>query len=210
VRGATPGCPSTSAWDLVRLGRRDRPPALGTNFRYGDVTASEQLMLELINFARLDPAGEAQRLGIDLNAGLRPGPSPPIPSSRWPSTICSLRRRAIIPSGQIDTTSSPYRGRGSSPGDRMAAAGYAFTGLWGWGENIAWRGVAPGPIDPAAAISLQHDSLFLSPGHRTNLLNEGMREIGVGQSVGSFIRTARTGRLPSSRRILRFLDLSCS
>ncbi len=33
-------------------------------------TAQEQLMLELINRARLDPAAEAARQGIALNSGL--------------------------------------------------------------------------------------------------------------------------------------------
>ena len=36
-------------------------------------TAHEQLMLELINRARLDPAGEAARYGIALNEGLASG-----------------------------------------------------------------------------------------------------------------------------------------
>ena len=154
-----------------------------------DVTASEQLMLELINLARLDPACEAQRLGIDLNAGLPAGSitaNPKQPLAFNDLLVTAARHHSVW---QIDNDIFSHIGvGGSSPGDRMAAAGYAFTGLWGWGENIAWRGVAPGPIDPAAAIAVQHDSLFLSPGHRTNLLNDGMREIGVGQAIGSFIR----------------------
>ena len=36
-------------------------------------TDQEQLFLELINRARLDPAGEAVRYGIDLNKGLAAG-----------------------------------------------------------------------------------------------------------------------------------------
>ena len=36
-------------------------------------TAQEQLMLELINRARMDPAGEAARQGISLNQGLAAG-----------------------------------------------------------------------------------------------------------------------------------------
>lgn len=38
-----------------------------------DPTAREQLILELINRARMDPLGEARRYNIDLNEGLRPG-----------------------------------------------------------------------------------------------------------------------------------------
>ena len=36
-------------------------------------TALDQYLIELINRARLDPAGEAARLGIDLNQGLSQG-----------------------------------------------------------------------------------------------------------------------------------------
>ena len=36
-------------------------------------SAQEQLMLELINRARMNPAAEAARQGIDLNQGLAPG-----------------------------------------------------------------------------------------------------------------------------------------
>ena len=38
-----------------------------------EMTAQEQLILELINRARMNPLGEAQRFGIDLNAGLAAG-----------------------------------------------------------------------------------------------------------------------------------------
>ena len=37
------------------------------------MTAADQYILELVNRARLDPAGEAARLGIDLNEGLAAG-----------------------------------------------------------------------------------------------------------------------------------------
>ncbi len=37
------------------------------------LTVYEQLLLELVNRARLDPAGEAARYGIALNNGLAAG-----------------------------------------------------------------------------------------------------------------------------------------
>jgi serralysin len=37
---------------------------------------------------------------------------------------------------------------GSSAGERMAAAGYDFTGSWTWGENLAWYGTT-GTVDLA-------------------------------------------------------------
>ena len=37
------------------------------------LSASEQLLIEMINRARLDPEGEAALFGIDLNQGLSTG-----------------------------------------------------------------------------------------------------------------------------------------
>jgi len=37
------------------------------------LATNEQLFLELVNAARLDPLGEAARQGIGLDAGLAPG-----------------------------------------------------------------------------------------------------------------------------------------
>lgn len=158
-----------------------------------NVTAGEQLMLELINLARLDPGGEAHRLGIDLNEGLAAGTltaDAKQPLAFDDRLVAAARSHSLW---QIDNDVFSHTGvAGSSPGDRMTAAGYVFEGLWGWGENISWYGVMPGPVDAAAAIAVQHDGLFLSPGHRTNLLDDRMREIGVGQGIGSFTQDGKT------------------
>src|SRR5438552_15691489 len=45
-------------------------PVTAQLYSHGDPTAEEQLMLELVNRARANPAAEAARLGIDLNEGL--------------------------------------------------------------------------------------------------------------------------------------------
>ena len=37
------------------------------------LSAAEQLLIEMINRMRLDPEGEAERFGIDLNEGLAAG-----------------------------------------------------------------------------------------------------------------------------------------
>ena len=59
---------------------------------------------------------------------------------------------------------------GSDPGTRMRDAGYVFSGSWSWGENIAWSGTT-GTLNPNAAAVQHHQNLFLSAGHRTNILN---------------------------------------
>jgi Ca2+-binding RTX toxin-like protein len=158
-----------------------------------NVTANEQLMLELINLARLDPLAEAQRLGIDLNEGLAPGTitgDAKQPLAFNNQLVTAARNHSVW---QIDTDVFSHTGAGGSdPGDRMTAAGYVFEGSWGWGENISWRGAIPGPVDAAEAIIVQHDGLFLSAGHRKNILTDYVREAGIGQAVGPFIQDGKT------------------
>jgi serralysin len=66
----------------------------------------------------------------------------------------------------------------SSPGDRMAAAGY---GAQGWGENIAY---VSGDLTEAAVHQL-HQNLMNSPGHRQNIERGSFEEIGIGLEQGT-------------------------
>jgi len=150
------------------------------------MTDAEQLMLELINRARLDPATEAARYGIDLNKDLTPG------------RISSAAKQPLAPNDLLRSASRDHSDwmlaqdvfshtgeGGSSPGQRMTAAGYSFTGSWTWGENISWQGTT-GTIGLAQFIKSQHQGLFLSAGHRVNTLNDNFRELGVGSVAGVF------------------------
>lgn len=149
-------------------------------------TAYEQLLLELINRARLDPAGEAARLGISLNAGLAAG------------TISSAAKAALAPNGDlvaaarghsqhmIDVDKFAHANIGDgTPTSRIQAAGYALTGNWRSGENIAWIGTTGTPSAIAYTMEIA-DNLFLSAGHRVNTLNEYFREVGTGVVRGAF------------------------
>jgi Ca2+-binding RTX toxin-like protein len=149
-------------------------------------TAVEQLMLELVNRARLDPLGEAARLGIGLNDGLAP------------NTLNGKPMQVLAPDSALNDAASAHSlwmlatdtfshtgSGGSSAGDRMTAAGYRFTGSWTWGENIAWQGTT-GTVNAATYIVSEHESLFRSPGHRTNILNGTFSEIGVGAETGTY------------------------
>ncbi len=145
----------------------------------------EQLMLELVNRARLDPFGEAARFGIPLNQGLATGtltgaPMQPLAGNGLLVDAARAHSQWMLATDTFSHTG----GGGSDPGDRMAAAGYAFTGAWTWAENIAWQG-STGNINVTAYIVDEHENLFLSPGHRENILNPGLREIGVGASTGT-------------------------
>ena len=149
-------------------------------------SAYEQYILELVNRARLDPAAEARRLGISLNEGLPAG------------TISRDSKQPLAHNSELNDAASDHSlwmlatdrfshtgVGGSNPGDRMEAAGYVFSGAWTWGENISWNGTT-GTLNRRDSASDSHDGLFESPGHRTNILGEDFKEIGVGVETGRF------------------------
>jgi Ca2+-binding RTX toxin-like protein len=151
-----------------------------------ELTAQEQYLLELVNRARLDPVGEAARYGIGLNDGLASGTisadsKQPLASNQYLATAAQNHSQWMLDTDSFDHTGSG----GSSPGDRMRAAGYVFSGGWGWGENIAWRGTT-GTLNLTAFVLSQHESLFRSPGHRENLLGDDYQEAGMGVRTGPF------------------------
>ena len=74
---------------------------------------------------------------------------------------------------------------GSSAGQRMTAAGYAFTGSWAWGENIAYA-TTRSPAGLQDEVLLLHTNLMNSSGHRANILNDNYREVGLGFEVGDY------------------------
>jgi Ca2+-binding RTX toxin-like protein len=147
------------------------------------ITAAEQFMLELVNRARLDPVGEAARHGISLNQGLAPG------------QLHSTARGALAPDAALELAASRHSTwmlatdvfshtgvNTSTPSQRAQAAGYEG---WGAGENISWRGTT-GTLNLQATIAQQHSDLFLSPGHRVNILHDSYRDIGIAQEAGAF------------------------
>jgi hypothetical protein len=81
-----------------------------------------------------------------------------------------------------------------TPGQRMAAAGYVFSGKAGWGENIAIS-----TSDTAAQMEdlLMIDSMIPDRGHRMNLLDIStppyFSDIGVGYYVGATAQSITVG-----------------
>jgi hypothetical protein len=141
-----------------------------------DLDAREQLSLELVNRARMDPLGEAVRYGIDLNAGL----------------AAQAHANYLLSSGAFSHTGS---GSSTSNG-RMASAGYAAAGTFFSGENIAWTG-STGAYNANAEVLSQHQSWFLSAGHRENIMNVNYEELGVGHAAftGVAYRGATNGMI---------------
>ena len=148
--------------------------------------AYEQYMLELVNRARLDPAAEAALYGVNLGTISA--------TSKQPLAANDLLLVAAENHSQwmLDTDTFSHTGaNGSSPGDRMAAAGYTFTGQWAWGENIAWQGTT-GTLNLIATIDAEHAALFRSDGHRANILNDTFQELGMGIETGQMTADGKT------------------
>ncbi len=151
------------------------------------LTAAEQYAIELINRARLDPLAEAERYNLDLNASLADGtistaakqvvtPNEVLEIAAEDHSIWMLENNIFSHTGEDDST----------PGDRMAMAGYDFTGSWAWRENLAWSGNTAF-IDLERAISVHHEGLYRSAGHRVNTFGENSVEIGLSQVEGQFL-----------------------
>ncbi len=149
-------------------------------------SAYEQYMLELVNRARLNPETEADLFGIDLNEGLDPNTISSDPKQPLAFNLLLIDSAIAHSQWMLDTDTFSHTGAGESdPGDRMRDAGYNFTGSWGWGENIAWRGTT-GTLDVTNAVANRHEGLFKSSGHRTNILNNNFREIGISTLTGEY------------------------
>lgn len=123
----------------------------------------EQFMLELINAERAKVGAQPLAFDGDLNESAEE-------HSEW-----------MIAADKFSHTGAG----GSNPGERMADAGYVFTGSWAWAENIAWASTRS-PSGLQDEVQLLHTNLMNSSGHRANLLNDTYREIGVGFEVGQY------------------------
>src|ERR1700709_2566087 len=151
-------------------------------------TALEQMILELINRARLDPAAEAARDGIALNEGVAAADTISTDSKQPLAMNETLLGTARAHSqDMIDRDYFAHNTpEGVDPFQRIANAGYNFTTA---GENIASQ-MTSGAVTDQMTIAL-HQFLFVDQsvpgrGHRINILLDDYQEIGVGQASGEY------------------------
>ena len=141
-----------------------------------NLTAPEQLMLEMINRARANPTAEAALYGIGLNDGLPAGtisssPLPPLAVNANLQTTALQHSSDMIANNYFSHTAPD----GSTPQTRIQATGYVTNY---YGENIAY--ITSTNNTPAeAAPNLQAD-LFQSSEHRQNILDPNYNEVGIG------------------------------
>lgn len=165
-------------------------PAVPTAIDLGrQPTAQEVLVVELVNRARANPEAEAMRYGIGLNDGINGAPITATPKQPLAHNLFLIDSARNHSQWMLDEDIFSHTGAGNSaPTERMAAAGYVFSGAWSSGENIAWGGTSASSINLTSYAQSQHQGLFESPGHRVNILGENFRELGVGQKQGYFIQ----------------------
>jgi Ca2+-binding RTX toxin-like protein len=156
------------------------------------ISAAEQLLIELINRGRLDPAAEAERYGVSLNADLVQGAI----STKAKEVLAPdahLEKAAIAHSNwMLKTDNFSHTGvYGSNPSARMEKAGYDFSGTYSWRENLAWVG-STNSVSLEKTILEHHVGLYRSESHRVNTFAEDIREIGVAQVSGAFTQNGVT------------------
>lgn len=159
--------------------------SLARPLQAGEPNAEEQYALELLNRARKAPRQTAARLGLaDLNQNLPAGTisgDPLAPLAFEPLLIAAARGHSDWMASSAGSFNHTGAG-GSQPKDRMATAGYRFQPSWSSAENIAMSvSSTPHAADrfPASVQRLQ-DGLFLSAGHRHNMLTPELQDIGIG------------------------------
>lgn len=151
------------------------------------LTSQEQLLVELINRARMDPEAEATRHGIQLNERLEPGTISPLSKQPLAAHQALVDSAGAHSQAMLDENFFSHTNpAGESPTDRAKQAGYEHC----VGENIAWAGSCR-VTKPDDHVYLRHKQLFLSPAHRKNMLTPRYREVGTGLRFGSFTSNDR-------------------
>lgn len=142
-------------------------------------TALEQLFLELVNRARLDPAAEAARQGTTIGTGVSATPSQALAYHAVLHDVATAHSIEMLERNFFAHT-NPFTNK--SPFDRMLDAGYDYLTA---GENVAWNG-ATYDVDDVVRVQALHDGLWNSLGHRVNLMSNDFSEAGIGLEEGAF------------------------
>ncbi|NEQ73911.1 MAG: hemolysin [Okeania sp. SIO2C9] len=141
-------------------------------------SAQDQYMLELINRGRQDPAAEADHYNIDLNEGLAQDTistdaKQPLAFNLNLNTAANEHSQWMLDNNEFSHTGE----NGTQFWERMTNAGYQWFGA---GENISFDSpLASGISDFTGLVEENHKDLFISPGHRENLMNASFEAIGV-------------------------------
>jgi hypothetical protein len=147
------------------------------------MTDNEQLLVELINRARMDPGGEAVRLDIDLNFGLVAGTLKPDPRQPLAPEQVLIDSAGAHAQDMLNRNYFSHYTAGSKNGPQERANARGYTGSVG--ENLSWGGSTEA-INELEQVYDRHLNLWRSSVHRRNMLDDGYDEIGVGMRYGRY------------------------
>lgn len=146
---------------------------------WAGLTAEEQLIVELVNRARLDPLAELGRQEEGFASGVTTTPKEALAVVQTLSNAARGMSEDIDARNFFDHTNPD----GESPADRAEDAGHENRFV---GENIGWAGSTGRFGDLQARAQGHHDALWNSDGHQRNFLREDWSEIGVGYDYGDY------------------------
>lgn len=154
-------------------------PASAYDIGWAGLTAEEQLIVELVNRARLDPLGELGRQDEGFAAGVTTAPKEAL------AVVETLSDASDAHSQDMDDRNffAHTNLDGESPSDRAIEAGHGSRFV---GENIGWVGSTRTTFDQQARAEGHHDNLWDSDGHQQNFMSDNWSEIGVGYDYGSY------------------------
>lgn len=146
---------------------------------WAGLTEEEQLIVELINRARLDPQAEVDRLDEPLASGIPSYAVEPLAVTPELSAASREHSEDMDDREFFDHTNPD----GQSPADRAVEEGHGSRYV---GENIGWiaSGRSVSEADEQARVEMHHANLWESDGHQRGLMNENFSEIGVGYDYG--------------------------
>ncbi len=147
---------------------------------WAGLSPEEQLIVELINRARLDPLGEVSRLGEGLASGVTSSPS----AALAVDPILSISARGHSQDMDNRDFFNHTNPDGDGPGARAIDDGYGSGFV---GENIGWIGSSFTPSNIQARAEAHHANLWESDGHQRNLMDEDWTKIGVGYDYGDYL-----------------------
>ncbi|MEM9032738.1 MAG: CAP domain-containing protein [Pseudomonadota bacterium] len=151
---------------------------------WSGLSAEEQLIVELVNRARLDPEGELAYQAEGFAPGVSTAPKEAL------AVDAELSQAARDHSQDMDARNffAHTNPDGQSPSARAAEAGYDGGGA---GENIGWIG-GFSVSDTQARATAHHNNLWDSDGHQQNFMSSGYNEIGVGYDYGDYTYNGTT------------------
>jgi|GEM_PF-2317941 len=170
------------------------------------LTVYEQYLLELINRDRANPTDAAVRYGIGLNDGVDPGEAiseaakQPLAfnfllndaadfHSQWMIDNNTFSHQGVEHAGSFHGSTDQSGTHTDRANHRMIDAGYQFNLGQIWGENLSKvsSGSTTGTLTlTPSIIELVNEGLFKSSSHRTNVMAEDFREVGLATLKGDF------------------------